>query len=52
MFEFELREEESNLFILLAFGSIIGKVAIVLLFLVPLSIIFYPQIRNRLKKSD
>lgn len=52
MFEFELREEESNLFILLAFGSIIGKVAIVLLFLVPLSIIFYPQIRNRFKKSD
>ena len=52
MFEFELREEGSNLFILLAFGSIIGKVAIVLLFLVPLSIIFYPQIRNRLKKSD
>ena len=47
---FELQsEKEPVIFILLASGSIIGKVVIVLLFLAPLSIIFYPQIRNRLK---
>jgi len=43
---FELRQEEPIVFILLASGSASGKVALVLLFLVPLSIIFYPQIRN------
>ena len=46
---FEIQREESVLFILLGSGSVIGKVAIVLLFLVPLAIIFYPQIK-RLRK--
>lgn len=47
---FELRREESPvLLILLASGSLIGKVAIVLLILAPLSIIFYPQIIRRWK---
>jgi len=42
---FELREEEPLvLFILLA--SLAGKVAIGLLFLAPLVIIFYPQIKS------
>ncbi|MBE9594818.1 MAG: hypothetical protein IMF19_15210, partial [Proteobacteria bacterium] len=46
---FEIREEEEPIiFIVLASGSVIGKVSIVLLFLAPLSIIFYPQIRNML----
>ena len=48
---FELQsEKEPVIFTTLASGSIIGKVVIVLLFLAPLSIIFYPQIRNRLKR--
>ena len=48
---FELRSEESPvLLILLASGSVIGKVAIILLFLPPIAIIFYPQIRNVLIK--
>lgn len=47
---FELRREESPvLLILLASGLLIGKVAIILLFLAPLSIIFYPQIIRRWK---
>ena len=44
---FEMRKkEEPVLFILLASGSIIGKVVIVLLFLAPLTLIFYTQIRK------
>ena len=44
---FEMRKkEEPILFILLASGSIIGKVVIVLLFLAPLTLIFYTQIRK------
>ncbi|MBA7516850.1 hypothetical protein ES705_08899 [subsurface metagenome] len=47
---FELRREESPvLLILFASGSRIGKVAIILLILAPLSIIFYPQIIRRWK---
>ena len=45
---FELRREDPVLFTLLASGSVTGKVAIVLLFLPPLSIIFYPQILKKL----
>ena len=48
---FEIREEDPILFITLVSGSGIGKVAIVFLFLAPLSIIFYPQIRNMLRKQ-
>ena len=44
---FELRKEESIIFIL--FASLLGKVVIGLLLLVPLSIMFYPQIK-RLRK--
>ena len=44
---FELRKEEPIIFIL--FASLVGKVVIGLLFLVPLTIMFYPQIK-RLRK--
>ena len=48
---FEIREEEPILFTALASGSVSGKVALVILFLAPFTIIFYPQIRiNRFKK--
>ena len=49
---FEIQREEQIFFFLLASGSVFGKVAIVLLFLAPLSIIFYSQIRNVLKKKN
>ena len=50
---FEMRKEEHPvLFILLASGSIIGKVAVVFLFLAPLLIIFYPEIRNMRRKRE
>ena len=48
---FEIREEDPILFITLVSGSAIEKVAVVFLFLAPLSIIFYPQIRNMLRKQ-
>ena len=48
---FELQKNEPLvLFILLGSGSIIGKVVIVLLFLAPLTLIFYTQIRKMLKR--
>jgi hypothetical protein len=47
---FEIQREDPVLFTLLASRSVIGKVAIVMLFLAPLSLIFYPQIRNILGK--
>jgi len=47
---FELRKEELPVLFILASDSVIVKVAIVLLFLAPLSIIFYPQIRNMLRR--
>ena len=48
---FEIREEKPMLFTVLASGSASGKVALVMLFLAPFIIIFYPQIRiNRFKK--
>ncbi|MCD6456773.1 MAG: exosortase-associated EpsI family protein [Methanophagales archaeon] len=46
---FELRKEEPVLLIRLASGSVIGKVAIGLLLLVPIATIFYPQIKRRQK---
>lgn len=46
---FEMRKEEPILFIRLASGSVTGKVAIGFLLLVPLAIIFYPQIKRRQK---
>jgi hypothetical protein len=49
---FELQRKEPVLFILLASGSGTGKVAIVLLFLAPLAIIFYPQIIEEMAKYD
>lgn len=49
---FEIREEDPILFITLVSGSVIEKVAIVFLFLAPLSIIFYPEIRNMLRKYN
>lgn len=48
---FELREEEPILFTILASGSVTNKVALAMLFLAPLTIIFYPQIRNILRKK-
>ena len=46
---FEMRKkEEPVLFIILA--SLAGKVVVGLLFLTPLTLIFYPQIRNMLRK--
>ena len=47
---FELRREDPVIFTLLASGSIPGKVAIIVLFLVPLSLIFYLQLKNILIK--
>jgi hypothetical protein len=47
---FELRREDPVLFTLLASGSIPGKVAIIMLFLVPLLLIFYLQLKNILIK--
>lgn len=47
---FEIREEEPILFTVLTSGSVSGKVALTMLFLAPFTIIFYPQIRNRIKK--
>jgi len=44
---FELRGgEEPVLFILLSYGSVVGKVAVGLLFLVPLLVFFYPRIKR------
>jgi hypothetical protein len=43
---FELRREEPVLFTLLASGSVMGKVALVALFLPPLALIFYPLVRR------
>lgn len=43
---FEIREEEPILFTVLASGSVSSKVALVMLFLAPFTIIFYPQIKN------
>ena len=43
---FELRKDDPVLFIRLASGSVIGKVAIGLLFLPPLTILFYPRIKK------
>lgn len=49
---FEIREEEPILFTILGSGSLTGKVALVMLFLAPLTIIFYPQIkRNILRRK-
>jgi len=46
MFELREEEEEPVLFTILASGSVIGKVALVMLILAPLMIIFYPQMRK------
>ncbi len=43
---FEMQREEPTLFTSLASGSIVEKAALLMLLLVPLAIIFYPQIRK------
>ena len=45
MFEIQ-KEEESVLFTILISGSVAGKVVVVLLFLAPLILMFYPQLRK------
>ncbi|MCW7071802.1 MAG: hypothetical protein OCU12_05715 [Methanophagales archaeon] len=40
------REEERVIFSLLGSGSVVGKVAVGLLLLLPLLLLFYPQIKN------
>ena len=40
------REEERVIFILLGLGSVVGKVAVGLLLLLPLLLLFYPQIKR------
>ena len=42
---FEIQREEPTIFTSLASGSITGKAALVMLFLVPLAIIFYQQLK-------
>jgi hypothetical protein len=48
---FELREEEPILFTLLASGSAADKVALALLFLAPVAIIFYPQLKKVIERK-
>lgn len=43
---FEMQKEEPVLFTILASGSVADKVALVMLFLAPLAIIFYPQLKE------
>ena len=44
---FELQPEDPVLIIRLASGSIIGKVVVVMLFLPPIALLFYPRIKKR-----
>ena len=44
---FELQPEDPVLIVRLASGSIIGKVVVVMLFLPPLALLFYPRIKKR-----
>ena len=47
---FEVQKEEPIILTVFSSGPAIGKLAIAMLFLVPLGFIFYPSISNRLKK--
>jgi len=47
---FEVQKEDPILLTVFSSGPATGKVAILMLFLVPLAFIFYPSISNRLKK--
>jgi hypothetical protein len=44
---FEVQRSERSLFSSLATGSIADKLALILLFLAPLAVIFYPELRSR-----
>jgi hypothetical protein len=50
MFELQ-REEEPILFTLLASGSRVDKVALALLFLAPVALIFYPELKKATKRK-